>query len=134
MELRSISAVADDASGSSVVTISPVNLVNLPRTLLTIMCRTEKPTSVCTGSSLQIEQEPALPRGGPARRARLGPADRIPNRPPRPGRAADREGLCRPGEHRARPRRMRALLAVRRADPYPGQAAPHDQRGRAEEP
>ena len=49
-ELRSISAVTDEASGFSPVTSSPVNVLNLPRTLLTIMCRTEKPTSEWTGS------------------------------------------------------------------------------------
>ena len=28
--------------------------MNRPRTLLTIMCRTEKPTSECTGSMSQV--------------------------------------------------------------------------------
>ena len=37
IELRSISAVTVDSGGLAAVTISPLKLVNLPRTLLTIM-------------------------------------------------------------------------------------------------
>ena len=54
IEARSISAVTEEASGSAPVTIWPVKVVNLPRTLLTIMCRTAKPTSECTGSMFQV--------------------------------------------------------------------------------
>src|SRR2546423_9025955 len=54
IELRSIVAVTWDSSGFSPVTTSPLNVVNLPRTLLTIMCRTEKPTSEWTGSIVQV--------------------------------------------------------------------------------
>jgi len=43
-------AVTLESKMSSPVTISPSNFVNLPRTLLTIMCRTENPTSEWTGS------------------------------------------------------------------------------------
>ena len=54
IEARSISAVTDESSGFSAVTSSPANLVNLPRTLLTIMCRTENPTSECRVSMVQV--------------------------------------------------------------------------------
>ena len=49
-----ISAVTEESSGRSPVTMSPENSVNRPRTLLTIMWRTEKPTSECTGSMLHL--------------------------------------------------------------------------------
>jgi len=45
IDFRSISAVTEDFAGSPAVTISPLKALNRPRTLLTIMCRTEKPTS-----------------------------------------------------------------------------------------
>ena len=54
IESSAISAVTEESSGSAPVTISPEKVVNLPRTLLTIMCRTEKPTSECTGSMVQV--------------------------------------------------------------------------------
>ena len=45
-----MSASAVDCSGSSATVIEPVNSANLPRTLLTIMCRAENPIRVCAGS------------------------------------------------------------------------------------
>src|ERR1017187_4311491 len=54
IEDRSISAVTEESVGCTPVTISPEKAVNLPRTLLTIICRTEKPTSECTGSMVQV--------------------------------------------------------------------------------
>ena len=54
IEARSISAVTEESSGFSPVTSWPEKVVNLPRTLLTIMCRTEKPTSECTASMFQV--------------------------------------------------------------------------------
>jgi hypothetical protein len=54
IESSAISAVTEESSGSAPVTISPEKEVNLPRTLLTIMCRTLKPTSECTGSMVQV--------------------------------------------------------------------------------
>src|SRR5215472_646658 len=64
IEDRSISAVTEDSSGFSPVTISPENVRNLPRTLLTIMWRAVKPTSEWTGS---IDQVPATYPGVPVR-------------------------------------------------------------------
>jgi hypothetical protein len=49
IEVRSISAVTDEASGSSGDELTG-EVLNLPRTLLTILCRTEKPPSEWTGS------------------------------------------------------------------------------------
>ena len=43
-------AVAVDCSGSLAVMIWPSNLVNFPRTLLTIRCRATKPIWEWTGS------------------------------------------------------------------------------------
>ena len=47
-------AVTVESRGLSAVTISPSKEANLPRTLLTIMWRTEKPTSECTGSMVHV--------------------------------------------------------------------------------
>ena len=47
-------ALTLESTGDSPVTISPLNSLNLPRTLLTIMWRTEKPTSEWTGSMVQV--------------------------------------------------------------------------------
>ena len=47
-------AVTLESSGDSPVTMLPPNEVNLPRTLLTIMWRTEKPISEWIGSIVQV--------------------------------------------------------------------------------
>ena len=47
-------AVTLESRADSPVTMSPLKTLNLPRTLLTIMWRTEKPTSEWTGSMVQV--------------------------------------------------------------------------------
>src|SRR5207248_5034115 len=47
-------ALTRESSGFSPVVMSPLNTLNFPRTLLTIMWRTEKPTSEWTGSIVQV--------------------------------------------------------------------------------
>ena len=53
-ELASTVAVTVESVNSGAVTISPLNAPSRPRTLLTIMCRTVKETSECTGSMSQV--------------------------------------------------------------------------------
>ena len=54
IEVASMVAVTLESVNSGAVTISPLNAPNRPRTLLTIMCRTVKETSECTGSMSQV--------------------------------------------------------------------------------
>ena len=54
MDVASIVAETLEPVTSSPVTICPVNEPKRPRTLLTIMCRTLKETSECTGSMSQV--------------------------------------------------------------------------------
>jgi len=53
-EVASTVAVTLEPVNSGAVTISPLNAPSRPRTLLTIMCRTVKETSECTGSMSQV--------------------------------------------------------------------------------
>jgi hypothetical protein len=50
----SIVTLTEESATSAPVTISPLNELKRPRTLLTIMCRTVKETSECTGSMSQV--------------------------------------------------------------------------------
>jgi len=54
MEFMSISAVTEDAAGSSAICSAPLNVRNVPRTLLTMRCRTVKDTSEWLGSMVQV--------------------------------------------------------------------------------
>ncbi len=53
MESTAISAVTDGVPSSATV-IAPLNVSKLPRTLLTMRWRTEKPMVECTGSMAQV--------------------------------------------------------------------------------
>lgn len=54
IDARSIVAFTADSRGSSPVTIVPSNVPKRPRTLLTIRCRTVKPTLLWAGSMVQV--------------------------------------------------------------------------------